>query len=34
VARACTGRTIVLITHDLDDALRLGAKVVRLPPGR
>ncbi|WP_273651761.1 ATP-binding cassette domain-containing protein [Cellulomonas fimi] len=32
VAAACHGRTVVLITHDLADAVRLGARVVDLTP--
>jgi NitT/TauT family transport system ATP-binding protein len=31
VARAGAGRSVVLITHDRDDAVRLGATVVDLP---
>ncbi|GIG21202.1 sulfate transporter [Cellulomonas chitinilytica] len=31
VAQSCAGRTVLLITHDQDDALRLGATVVDLP---
>lgn len=32
VAQACAGRSVLLITHDLADAARLGAPVVHLAP--
>ncbi|MBO9556249.1 ATP-binding cassette domain-containing protein [Cellulomonas sp.] len=33
VAEACAGRSVLLVTHDLDDTARLGATVVRLGSG-